>query len=156
TFMQANAVRAAQLAIGKNGVMKFSRAYTWAEAGYRTTQPSDLFLLASCSKMFLAAAVQALYDAKTLTPNSKVYPLLGFSQPADPRSDNITIQQLLDHTAGYDRAKYDPTYDMRRVALNLRPKNPLVVTKLDVARYMYNTQTLSLPAGTQPGTLYQY
>ena len=42
------------------GVAKLSRAYTWAEAGYRTTQPSDRFLLASCSKMFLAAAVQAL------------------------------------------------------------------------------------------------
>jgi Polyglycine hydrolase-like, structural repeat len=37
TFMQANGVRAAQLAIAKNGVTKFSRAYTWAEAGYRTT-----------------------------------------------------------------------------------------------------------------------
>ena len=36
TFMQANGVRAAQLAIAKNGVTKFSRAYTWAEAGYRT------------------------------------------------------------------------------------------------------------------------
>ena len=33
TFMQANGVRAAQLAIAKNGVTKFSRAYTWAEAG---------------------------------------------------------------------------------------------------------------------------
>src|SRR5262249_17296205 len=34
TFMQANGVRAAQLAVAKNGVTKLSRAYTWAEAGY--------------------------------------------------------------------------------------------------------------------------
>ena len=139
TFMQANGVRAAQLAIAKNGVTKFSRAYTWAEAGYRVTQPSDRFLLASCSKMFLEAAVQALYDAKKLTPTTKVYPLLGFSNPADPRSDTITIQQLLDHMGGYDDTPtgsgFDPTYRMRKIAIDLGLGHP--VTKLDVARYMY-------------------
>jgi hypothetical protein len=86
-----------------------SRGYTWAEAGYRITQPSDRFLLASRSKMFLEAAVQSLYDAKKLTPDTKVYPLLGFSHPADPRSDTITIQQHLDHMGGYDDDPYSTT-----------------------------------------------
>jgi CubicO group peptidase (beta-lactamase class C family) len=149
TFMQANGVRAAQLAIAKNGVTKFSRAYTWAEAGYRVTQPSDRFLLASCSKMFLEAAVQALYDAKKLKPDTKVYPFLGFSNPADPRSDAITIQQLLDHMGGYDDTAtgsgFDPTYNMRKIALALNLGHP--VTKLDVARYMYK-QMLDFAPGT--------
>jgi CubicO group peptidase (beta-lactamase class C family) len=156
TFMQANGVRAAQLAIAKNGVTKFSRAYTWAEAGYRTTQPSDRFLLASCSKMFLAAAVQALYDAKKLAPDTKVYPLLGFSHPLDPRSDTITIQQLLDHTGGYNDdppqkggSGFDPTYSMRQIALDLKLGHP--VSKLDVARYMYG-RMLDL----DPGTVFHY
>jgi hypothetical protein len=35
SFMQANGVRAAQLAVAKNGVTKFLRAHTWAEPGYR-------------------------------------------------------------------------------------------------------------------------
>jgi CubicO group peptidase (beta-lactamase class C family) len=73
-------------------------AYTWAE-----TQPSDRFLPASCSKIFLAGGVQALYDDKVLKPDTKVYPLLGFSHPADPRSDTITIQQLLDHPGECER-----------------------------------------------------
>ena len=156
TFMQANGARAAQLAIAKNGVTKFSRAYTWAETGYRTTQPSDRFLLASCSKMFLEAAVQALYDAKKLTPDTKVYPLLGFSHPGDPRSDTITIQQLLDHMGGYNDdppakggSGFDPTYSMRQIALDLNLGHP--VTKLDVARYMYGRK-LDL----DPGTVYHY
>ena len=156
TFMQANGVRAAQLAIAKNGVTKFSRAYTWAEAGYRTTQPSDRFLLASCSKMFLEATVQALYDAKKLAPDTKVYPLLGFSHPLDPRSDTITIQQLLDHMGGYNDdppakggSGFDPTYNMRQIALDLNLGHP--VTKLDVARYMYG-RMLDL----DPGTVYHY
>ena len=149
TFMQANAVRAAQLAIAKNGVTKFSRAYTWAEAGYRITQPSDRFLLASCSKTFLEAAAQALYDAKKLKPDTKVYPLLGFSNPADPRSDTITIQQLLDHMGGYDDTAagsgFDPTYNMRQIALDLKLGHP--ATKLDVARYMY-ARMLDFAPGT--------
>jgi CubicO group peptidase (beta-lactamase class C family) len=156
TFMQANGVRAAQLAIAKNGVTKFSRAYTWAEPGYRTTQRSDRFLLASCSKMFLEAAVQALYDAKKLKPDTKVYPLLGFSNPADPRSDTITIQQLLDHMGGYNDdplakggSGFDPTYSMRQIALDLNLGHP--VKKLDVARYMYERK-LDL----DPGTVYHY
>lgn len=155
-FMHANGVRAAQLAIAKNGITKLSRAYTWAESGYRTTQPSDRFLLASCSKMFLAAAVQSLYDAQTLTPGTKVYPLLGFSNPADPRSDTITIQQLLDHKGGYNDdppaqggSGFDPTYSMRQIALDLNLGHP--VTKLDVARYMYG-RMLDL----DPGTIYHY
>lgn len=154
TFMQANGVRAAQLAMAKNGTMKFSRAYTWAEAGYRATQPSDRFLLASCSKMFLEAAVQSLYDAKKLDPGRTVYPLLGFSHPLDPRSDQITIQELLDHTGGYNDdppskggSGFDPTYSMRQIALALGLTQP--VKKLDVARYMYTKYKLDCDPGTQ-------
>jgi CubicO group peptidase (beta-lactamase class C family) len=160
TFMQANAVRAAQLAIGKNGVIKLARAYTWAEQGYHVTQPSDVFLLASCSKMFLEAAVQSLYDAGKLTPSTKVYPLLGFSHPADPRSDTITIQQLLDHEGGYDDrpvsqggSGFDPTYAMRDIALNQHLGHP--VGKLDVARYMY-ARPLDFAPGTPPSRYSNY
>ena len=152
-FMQANAVRAAQLTIAKDGVTKLSRAYTWAESGYRTTQTSDRFLLASCSKMFLEAAVQSLYDAKKLQPTTTVYPLLGFSKPADPRSDTITIQQLLDHMGGYDDSStgsgFDPTYSMRTIAQALGLNRP--VDKLDVARYMYGK-----PLDFAPGTNTKY
>jgi CubicO group peptidase (beta-lactamase class C family) len=145
-FMQANTVRAAQVALAKGGVIKFSRGYTWAEPGYRITQPSDRFLLASCSKMFLEAAVQSLYDANKLTPNTTVYPLLGFSHPADPRSDTITIQQLLDHQGGYDDSSsgFDPTYSMRTIGLAVGH----VVSKLDVASYMYE-RMLDFTPGTK-------
>ncbi|HET9898352.1 MAG TPA: serine hydrolase [Streptosporangiaceae bacterium] len=221
TFMQANGVRAAQVAIAKNGTMRSSRGYTWAEPGYRLTHPTDRFLLASCSKMFCEAAIQSLYNSgklhpptltvkpagtekpvvgdtvtgnktgatavvtavngDTLTlasvlntfttadtaatmsnsggtvavlayrPGTKVYPLLGFSHPADPRSDSITVQQLLDHQGGYDdgrNPKYpyapDPTYNMRQIGQAL---GHAVATKLDVATYMYG-QRLQFAPGT--------
>jgi CubicO group peptidase (beta-lactamase class C family) len=147
-FNQANGVRAAQLAVVKDGVTIFSRAYTWAEPGYRTIQPSTRFLLAGCSKIFLQAAVQSLYDDSKLKPGTPVYSLLGFAHPFDPRSDTITIQQLLDGTAGYDdsQAGFDPTYNMRSIALELGLTHP--VTKLDVARYMYGRR-LDFAPGTE-------
>ena len=152
-FMQANAVRAGQLTIAKDGVTKFARAYTWAEQGYRVTQTSDRFLLASCSKMFLEAAVQALYDTNKLKPDTKVYPVLGFSKPNDPRSDKITVQQLLDHMGGYDDTAtgsgFDPTYAMRQIALDLNLGH--AATKTDVARYMY-----ARPLDFDPGTNNKY
>ncbi|HEY4358654.1 MAG TPA: serine hydrolase [Acidobacteriaceae bacterium] len=161
-FMKTNGVRAAQVAIGKGGVMKFSRAYTWAEPGYRITQPADRFLLASCSKLFLEAAVQSLYDSTNpklkLLPTANVYPLLGFTHPADPRSDTITIQQLLDHTGGYDDSSagsnFDPTYHMREIALSLGLNHP--VAKLDVARYMYGKPLDYTPYNLTATSGYKY
>ena len=101
TFMQANGVRAAQLAIGKNGVTKFSRAYTWAEPGYRVTQPSDRFLLASCSKMFLEAAVQSLYDAKKLAPPPRCI-RCSASRTRRSAQRHHHHPATLDHMGGYD------------------------------------------------------
>ncbi len=153
-FMQANGVRAAQLAVGKDGLTIFSRAYTWAEPGYAITEPFTRFLLAGCSKIFLEAAVQSLYDDDKLKPATPVYPLLGFSNPLDPRSDTITIQQLLDDSAGYDDSRVDPTYKMRSIALELGLTHP--VTKLDVARYMYGRMLDFTPATEQKDSNYGY
>jgi CubicO group peptidase (beta-lactamase class C family) len=221
-FMQTNAVRAGQFTLAKNGSPLLSRAYTWAEPGYRQTQTSDRFLLASCSKMFCEQAIQTLYNAGKLqppklvvkpngkevpvvgdsitgnssgatatvsavngntltlvsvlgvftssdnaahmsasggtvavvsyTPSTAAYHLLGFSNPADARSDSITIQQLLDHQGGYNDgtntslpAASDPTYNMRSIALALGLNRP--VQKLDVAKYMYG-QPLQYAPGT--------
>jgi len=152
-FMQVNGVRAAQLTVAKDGTTKVQRAYTWAEEGYRDTEVSDTFLLASCSKIFAEAAIQNLYDAGKLTSTSKAYSLIGFSSPADPRSDQITVQQLLDHTGGYDDSSsgsgFDPTYSMRTIAFGLGLGRP--VTRLDVCQFMYDR-----PLDFDPGSKFAY
>jgi CubicO group peptidase (beta-lactamase class C family) len=134
----------------------FSHAYTWAEPGYQVTEPSTRFLLADCSKIFLEAAVQSLYDDSKLKPGTQVYPLLGFSLPLDPRSDSITIQQLLDHTGGFDdiSSRFDPTCNMRTIALELGLTHP--VTKLDVARYMYDRMLDFTPGSEEKYSNYGY
>jgi hypothetical protein len=47
TFMKTNNVHAAQLAVLKKGVVIYNRAFTWAEPGYRITEPTESFRLAS-------------------------------------------------------------------------------------------------------------
>jgi len=142
SFMQQRWVRCMQVSIGKNGVNKYNKAFTWAEKDYRQTKTSDRFLLASCSKMFVTAAIQLCYDDPhiKLSPAQKVYPLLGFTNPKDARSNDITIQQLLDHTSGIDTS-FDPTYKMRDIARELNLNHP--ITKDDICRYMYKNKNLA-------------
>jgi len=53
-FMKANGVRQAQLTIGKNGNILLQKAYSWSENTRHTTAASDVFLLASLSKMYVS------------------------------------------------------------------------------------------------------
>ncbi|MEO5681736.1 MAG: serine hydrolase [Chitinophagaceae bacterium] len=144
SFMQQRWVRCLQLSIGKNGVNKYNKAFTWAEQDYRNAQTSDRFLLASCSKIFVNAAVQFCYDDPSidLSPGDKVYSILGFSSPKDARSNQITIQQLLDHTSGIDTS-FDPTYKMRDIARELQH----ALSKDDICRYMYKNKSLNNDPG---------
>src|SRR5258708_37842144 len=100
--------------------------------------------------IFSEVGVKLGYAGGKLKPGTQVYSLLGFSGPLDPRGDTITMQQLLDHTGGYDDSSpdlsFDPTYNMRGIALELGLTHP--VTKLDVVRYMYR-RWLDFTPGTE-------
>jgi CubicO group peptidase (beta-lactamase class C family) len=147
TFMQSNSVRAGQLTIAKNGVVQYERAFTWAEAGYPITQTTSLFRLASCSKAFVEAAVQTLYDQKKLAPTTLVFPKLGFTKPGDARSNQITVQDLLDHKGGYDDTVVpDPVFSMRQIALDLGLKVPLTIEEF--VKWIY-AQPLQFAPGTK-------
>ena len=133
SFMQVTGVRQAQIAIGKNGHVLMERAYSWSEPTRPTTQPSDLFLLASISKMFCEAAIQSLFDSGKLSPSQKVfqlpgYPWQGSSPPADARLNDITVQQLLDHRGGFNRdasgSPGDVVFEMRQISQKLGSNLP--------------------------------
>jgi CubicO group peptidase (beta-lactamase class C family) len=156
-FMKRYSVRCGQLTVLGKGRVVLERAYTWSEPGTRRTTVRDRMLLASCSKIFVAAAAQWLYDRRTgpllrplLRPTTRVYPRLGFSGPSDARSDTITVQQLLDHRAGYANAPSDPTYDMRTIARDLGLSRP--PTPTEIARRIYASRNLA----SAPGATYSY
>jgi CubicO group peptidase (beta-lactamase class C family) len=155
-FMQANGVRAGQLAIAKNGVFKARRAYTWADADYRVTEIAHLMRVASLSKMFTCASIQRLYDAGTLKESDKIFAKLGItskalsSQTIDNRVKDITVERCVDHEGGWDSSTAgDWIFKMRQIAIDLGLSGP--VTKHDILRYCYGE-----PLQFKPGSKSQY
>ncbi|KAE9379909.1 hypothetical protein N431DRAFT_552195 [Stipitochalara longipes BDJ] len=107
SFMQETGVRQAQLAIGTAGNILLERAYSWSEANRHTTLPTDVFLMANLTQIYLSAAIQSLYDSNQLSPTTKVYPLLGITNTPDPRLQDVTVAQLLAHQGGTDLHDFD-------------------------------------------------
>lgn len=137
-FMKRNSVRQAQVAASINGTVVASRAFTWAESDRAVVQPSDKFLLGSVSKAFTYAATDHMLSTGLLNMSTPVYPLLGYNAPADPRSLNITVRHLLEHTGGFDRS-ISPSGDLgfifTRVAQSLNQSSPASLRQL--IEYVY-------------------
>ncbi|KAF9698672.1 hypothetical protein EKO04_002859 [Ascochyta lentis] len=131
TFMKRNSIRQAQVAASVNGTVVASRAYTWAESDRAVAQPTDKFLLGSVSKAFTYAAIDHLVSTNALNLTTLVYPLLGYTKPADERSLEITVQHLLDHTAGFDRSMSpDIGFIFTVVAQSLNQSTPATLRQL--------------------------
>lgn len=115
-LMQAHGVRAGSLAMVKDGRLVLARGYTWAEPGYPLTLPNSLFRVASCSKPLTSMAVHKLLREggqaeAPLSLKEKVVALLApaaGSVPSDVRFSEITVDDLLAHSAGWIRSKDNP------------------------------------------------
>ncbi|KAL1596326.1 hypothetical protein SLS60_008971 [Paraconiothyrium brasiliense] len=133
-WMEWNGIRQAQVAIAREGTLLGERAFTLAESDRAIVQPTDKMLLGSVSKMFTHAATQRLIDDGLLNLTTTVYPLLGY-KPSDERANNITVEHLVHHTAGYDRAvSGDIGFMFREVARSKNSSSPQ--TLRDMIEYM--------------------
>ena len=105
------------LALSKDGRLVFSHGYGWADiAENQPFQPTSLCRIASDSKTITAVAILRLVDDGLLSLHDRAFRILTDLRPptnanVDPRLDDITIQNLLQHTGGWDSAKsFDPQY----------------------------------------------
>jgi CubicO group peptidase (beta-lactamase class C family) len=171
-FMKTYGVRAGQVAVVRNGTLVYSRGFTWGESTYRITQPTSLMRIASCSKAFTSAAINALVNAGQLHLTDAVFPLLGITTPSvsgqapDPNINKVTVQNLLDHLGGFNddgssgvvyvqtgpnaytqvpSSNFDPAFQARAISQALGLPGP--PSKRDVAGYMYG-QALQFVPGT--------
>jgi CubicO group peptidase (beta-lactamase class C family) len=157
--MKRFGVRAAALAVARRGVVLVSRGYTWAEAGFPTTQPTALFRQASVSKLFTSAAAQALHDDRILGLDTPMFGFLGTHTTlpiggiVDPRIATVTLRQAATRLTGMRRDLFGHRPDgstgdatMRDVALLAgRLGAP---TQDDLVRYIYG-----MPLVTNPGSM---
>lgn len=139
-FMQRWQVLGASVALAKDGKLVYERAFGYADVA-RTIplQPAHLLRVASLSKTVTALAIMKLVEAGQLSLAHPVFGPQGYLTTTtytqhirDPRLYRITVQQLLEHTAGWDRSlgcegygQCDPIEFPTRVAAVMGVANPV-------------------------------
>lgn len=121
--MSRHGIPASSVAVAKDGKVVYRAAYGWADlkAGKPATVNSR-GRIASISKTITAAAIMRLYVDKKLDIDATVFGDGGYLKSLKPfdydgykgfevaELEEITIRQLLNHTAGWDRGlSGDPT-----------------------------------------------
>lgn len=155
-FMRDHGVPGAALAIVKDGKLVYARGFGWADAAKQVpVVPEARFRIASLSKPITAVVVLKLIEQGKLSLDTPAFALLGHqaalqSEGCDPRLGQITILQLLQHRAGWDRqVSFDPMFIPQRVQQRFGLKGP--PNTKQIIRYM-----LEQPLDTDPGTHYAY
>ncbi|MBL0128862.1 MAG: beta-lactamase family protein [Flavobacteriales bacterium] len=106
-------VPGAAFALSRNGKLVYDRAFGNADLAHtEATEPHHLFRLASVSKPITGVAIMKLVQNGQLALSDHVFgpggllqnhPYLGAVTYTDTRLNNVTIDQLLHHTGGWDR-----------------------------------------------------
>jgi CubicO group peptidase (beta-lactamase class C family) len=127
--LQTSGVPSASLAIVKDGQIVYTAAYGNARLeAAEAARPEMRYSIGSISKQFTATAVLMLAEEGKLSLDDPVSRFL----PDLTRSNEVTIRQLLSHTAGYEDywpQDYVPPFMLQRVTaqriLDIWAKRPL-------------------------------
>jgi len=96
--LNAAGVPAATIAVVKDGTLVYAQAYGFARLPDRRATPDMEFALGSISKQFTASLILLLAQDGKLSLDDKV----GRFLPNLTRANEVTIRQVLSHTAGYE------------------------------------------------------
>ncbi len=106
-FLREHRVADAALAVTRKGRLAYAR-------GFGAAQAASPFRVGSVSKPLTAAAVLHLAERGALSLEARAWELLGLDEPSDTRWKRITVLNLLQHTAGWDRERsFDPMFGPR-------------------------------------------
>ena len=163
-FMLARNIPGGTLVVMKDGKVLLERGYGWKDKAETVAMPPNALLrLASVTKPFTMAIVRKLVAEGALNLSDRVFCLPG--SPAnchldidpwpnpnafDVRLRDITIQHLMDHKGGWDRAiSGDPMFKAIEIAGDLGVASP--PSKENIARWV-----LGKPLDHTPGTTDAY
>jgi CubicO group peptidase (beta-lactamase class C family) len=147
------------IAVVRDGKLFYARGFGFADVENKTpVQPDALFRIASVSKPITSAAIMKLVEEGRLKLDDRVAPFIAHLVPAegatvDPRWDQITIRQLLNHTGGWDRNKPNGGFDpIDRPAIAAAAVNaPAPASSETLIRYMKG-----MPLDFNPGEKHAY
>lgn len=112
-FLNTYQIPGLSIAISKNGKLVYNRGF--GNSNLSLTEPVfpyNLFRLASVSKPITSIAIMKLYQNGQLSMNDKVFgpggilenhPFFSAANITDNRIYDITVQELLEHSAGWNR-----------------------------------------------------
>ncbi|WP_421723940.1 serine hydrolase domain-containing protein [Bauldia sp.] len=139
--------------VAQNGATTYARAAGMAdrEAG-RAMETDAIFRLASLTKPMVAATALALIDRGTFTLDQRATDWLPDFQPRllDGFTPDITIQQLLTHTAGLGYASDDPGDPYRDANVSNGIDQPGLSMEEELRRIV------SVPLYFEPGSAWRY
>lgn len=158
-LMRKYAIPGGAVAVLRDGKLIYARGFGYADVENKTpVQPDALFRIASVSKPITAAAIMKLVEEGKLKVDDRVAPFIAHLTAApgatvDPRWEQITIRQLLNHTGGWDRNKPNGGFDpMFRPAIAAAAVNaPAPASAETIIRYMKG-----MPLDFNPGEKYVY
>ncbi|MES2428870.1 MAG: serine hydrolase domain-containing protein [Bacteroidota bacterium] len=147
-FVQKYHVPGLSFAIAKGDSLKIQRTYGYADsAKNQLVTPASRFRIASVSKPFTSAAIMLLVEQGKLKLSDKVFGNDGVlsndygTQPYKKWITDITIENLLEHTAGgWGNSGNDPMF--------MDPK----MSRRELIGWTLN----NLPLVNKPGTHYEY
>jgi N-acyl-D-amino-acid deacylase len=153
TIVREQDIPGAALAVARNGRLLFARGFGYADVQRKEpVKPDALFRLASVSKPITAVVVMHLVERGKLKLSDRVVEILprewvsNESGLPDTRLRDVTLLQLLQHTAGFDPKKsFDPMFRSVEIAQALGMTPP--PKPKDIVRYMF-----ARPLDFDPGT----
>ncbi|MDX2432629.1 MAG: serine hydrolase domain-containing protein [Bacteroides sp.] len=155
-FLKKWKVEGASVAVTKDEQLVYAKGFGTAndETGEKV-KPGHLFRIASVSKLITAVAIMKLYEDGKLGLDDRVFGKEGilndsvFLNYRDKRYEDITIRQLLNHTAGWSKYSVDPMFSSLYVARKMKIKAP---AEFDSILQF----ALSRRLNYRPGTRYSY
>lgn len=145
-YMKTQDVIGLSLAVTRNGKLVFAKGYGYANPLTKEEMsPNHRMRIMSISKSVTAAGIMKLMDQNKITMDQKVFgpnSILGskYSTPADkPKLNQITVWQLLTHTAGLRSCNGEPEFwtvlSNHPAAMNMLLASP------DLLKFDPNTQS---------------
>jgi N-acyl-D-amino-acid deacylase len=158
-LMRKYAIPGGAVALVRDGKLIYARGFGYADVENKTpVKPDALFRIASVSKPITGVAIMKLVEEGKLRLDDRVAPYIAHLTPApgatvDPRWEQITVRQLLDHTGGWDRDKPDGGFDpMFRPAIAAAAVGaPAPASAETIIRYMKG-----MPLDFNPGEKFAY
>ncbi len=115
----------AQLAIVRNDSLIYAKGYGWAnKERYEPMKPTNIMRFASVSKLLTAVGIMKLAEEHKLSLNQRVFGATGILRDTaytnaikDQRYFDITVEQLLRHSAGFTNYAGDPMFSTRYIMM---------------------------------------